>query len=117
MLATLLQAADEPITTVTSQIQFDAFLVTALVSLIIPFFTGLLTKINASPTIKQVVTIVLAAVNTLVVSSTLQDGTAVISKENGLLWALSTATAVLSYLGYYKPHDANAKLSPESGIG
>ena len=116
MLALLAQAS-EPLTSVTSHIQFDAFTVTALVSLAIPVLTGLLTKINAAPAVKQVVTIVLAAINTLIVQSTLADGTAVISKENGLLWAVSTGIAITSYLGIYKPHDANAKLSPDTGFG
>ncbi len=116
MLALLAQA-EEPITSVTNSIQFDAFLVTGLVSLIIPFFTALITKASASPTVKQVVTIVLAAVNTLIVSNTLQDGTAVISKENGLLWAVSTAIAITSYLGIYKPHALDAKTNPEFGLG
>lgn len=116
MLALLAQAT-EPLTEVTSQIEFDAFTVTALVSLVIPVLTGLLTKVNAAPAVKQVVTIVLAAVNTLVVNATVGDGGAVITKENFLLWAVSTAIAVTTYLGIYKPHDANAKLSPNSGIG
>lgn len=116
MLALLAQAS-EPLTEVTSQIQFDAFTVTALISLVIPVLTGLVTKVTAAPAVKQVVTIVLAAVNTLVVNATLADGTAVISKETGLLWAVSTGIAITSYLGLYKPHDANTKLSPQSGIG
>lgn len=116
MLALLAQAA-EPLTEVTSQIQFDAFTVTALVSLVIPVLTGLLTKFNAPTALKQALTIFLAAVNTLIVDATVGDGGAIITKENGLLWAVSTAIAIFSYLGLYKPHDANAKLSPDSGLG
>lgn len=113
MLALLAQQ----ITEVTSQIEFDAFTVTALVSLIIPVLTGFLTKLNAPTTLKQAITIVLAAVNTLIVDATVGDGGAIITKENGLLWAVSTAIAVFSYLGYYKPHEANAKLNPDKGLG
>ncbi len=116
MLALLAQA-DEPVTAVTNAIQFDAFAVTALVSLVIPVLTGLLTKVSAPTALKQVFTIFLAAVNTLVVTSTLQDGTAVISKETGLLWAVSTAIAITSYLGIYKPHALDAKTNPEFGLG
>lgn len=113
MFALFAQAVSD----VTSQIEFDAFTVTAVVSLLIPVLTGLFTKISASPTVKQALTIVLAGVNTLVVSNTLQDGRAVITKETALLWAVSTGIAITSYLGIYKPHDANAKLNPEHGLG
>ena len=116
MLALLAQA-DEAVTTVTSQIEFDAFVVSALLSLVIPVLTGLITKVNAAPAVKQITTIVLAAVASLVATNTVQDGTAIISKETGLLWAMNTAIAITSYLGIYKPHNANAKLSPESGLG
>jgi hypothetical protein len=116
MLALLAQAS-EPVTEVVNQIEFDAFVVSALLSLIIPVVTGLLTKVTAAPAVKQIITIVLAAVASLISTNTVQDGTAVISKETGLLWAMNTAIAITSYLGIYKPHDANAKLSPESGLG
>lgn len=116
MLALLAQAS-EPLTDVTSQIQFDAFTVTALVSLVIPVLTGLITRYDASPTLKQLFTIFFAAVNTIVVQSTLADGTAVISKETGLQWAVSTAIALFSYVGIYKAHDLNASLAPEKGLG
>lgn len=113
MLALLAQAVSD----VTSHIEFSTFAVTALVSLVIPVLTGLLTKVNAAPAVKQVLTIVLAAVNTLIVSNLTDSGTSVVSKETALLWAVSTGIAITSYLGIYKPHDANAKLSPDKGLG
>lgn len=116
MLALLAQS-NEAVTAVTSQIQFDAFTVSAILAFVIPVLTGLFTKINAAPAVKQVVTIVLAAVASLISTSTMQDGTAIVSKETGLLWAMNVGIAITSYLGIYKPHDSNAKLSPESGLG
>jgi hypothetical protein len=116
-LFALLAQASEPVTSVTSQIQFDAFVVSAILSVIIPVLTGLLTKVTAAPAVKQVVTIVLAAVASLLATNTVQDGTAVISKETGMLWAMNLAIAITSYLGIYKPHDLDAKANPEFGIG
>lgn len=113
----LLAQAGEAVSEVTSQIEFDALTVSFLLSLVIPVLTGLITKATAVPAVKQVTTIVLGGVASLIATNTMQDGTAVISKETGLLWAMNIGIAITTYLGYYKPNNANAKLSPNRGIG
>jgi hypothetical protein len=113
----LLAQADEPVAAVTNQIQFNAFTVSAILSLVIPVLTGLVTKVSAPAGFKQIVTIVLTAVAALVSQNVVGDGSSVITKEVGLLWAMNLAIAITSYLGIYKPHGTNAKLAPESGLG
>lgn len=93
----------------------DPIFTLAIISLFIPVVTGLLTKSSASATIKQVATIVLAAANALFVSNQ-HEGGAVISRETGLLWLVSTGIAVTTYLGIYKPHDLNEKTSVTDGV-
>ena len=88
-----------------------------IVSFLIPLATGLLTKVSASATVKQVVTLVLSAANGLMVTSTQVDGTALISATTAQYTLLSLGIAIVSYLGVYQPHDANAKLMPEVGVG
>lgn len=88
-----------------------------VVSVLIPFLTGLLTKVGASATIKQVVTLTLAAVNTVVVSNVGADGNAVLTDSVLLDAGVSWFIAVTTYLGVYKPHDANSKIVPNVGLG
>lgn len=88
-----------------------------LISVVIPFVTGLLTKLEASTTLKQCVTIVLTAANALIVTATMADGTAVLSQESLTNFAISTVIALLTYLGFMQPHNTNAKLAPGAGIG
>jgi hypothetical protein len=116
-LLALLAQAEEPITEVTNQIQFNAFTVSAILSLIIPVLTGLATKITAPPAVKQILTIVLSGVAAVISQNVVGDGSSVITKEVGLLWAMNLAIAITSYLGIYKPNDLNSNLAPNSGLG
>jgi hypothetical protein len=109
---TLVSAATDSL----SSIRIPALGIQLIVGLIIPFITGLLTKINASATVKQVVTIVLSGVSALIVASTVGEE-AVISWETLGYAALGWLVAVLSYLGLYAPHNVNAKLAPDKGLG
>ena len=88
-----------------------------IVSVAIPFLTGLITRANASATLKQVVTLTLAAANALVVANTAADGGAVLTDSILLDAGVSWFVAVTSYLGLYKPHDANSRIVPNVGIG
>lgn len=104
------------VTDSVSSFRIPALGVQLIIGLVIPFLTGLLTKLNASATVKQVVTIVLAGVSALIVSSTVGEE-AVISWETLGYAALGWLVAVLSYLGLYQPHNLNAKTAPDKGIG
>ena len=89
-----------------------ALLVTIIVSHLTPILTGLLTRINASASAKQVV----AAFTGLVASSTLADGTAVFSTSTLTLAAIAFVANQTAYLGLYRPHSANSYLLPNSGV-
>lgn len=90
---------------------------TLIVSYLIPAATSLITKANASTWLKQFVTALLAAANGVIVTATQLDGTAVISKSAVVLALGSFIAAQAAYVGVYKPHNANGKLAPNSGIG
>ena len=93
-----------------------ALLVTIIVSHLTPILTGLLTRINASASAKQVVAAFLSAVTGLVASSTLADGTAVFSTSTLTLAAIAFVANQTAYLGLYRPHSANSYLLPNSGV-
>lgn len=116
MLATVL-ATVLATTETLSEVRLDAMLVVVLVSFVIPALTGALTKITAPAWVKQVVTLVLAAANGLITSSAMDDGSAVITKEAALMALLSLAIALTSYLGIYRPNDANGHLLADKGLG
>ena len=98
-------------------IVIDDTLVKIAVGLVLPALTGLATKWNASATVKQVVAIVLAAVSAVIIENTVEDGSAVLSSEVLLDAAILYGVQILSYLGIYKPHEANARLAPSFGVG
>lgn len=108
---------DAPAVAPAAAITLNAFLVLAVTSFLIPVATGLLTRAAASVTLKQVVTLVLAAISGIVTTSTQVDGTAVISATTAQYALLSLGIAITSYLGIWKPHAINAKLAPEAGVG
>ena len=95
----------------------DETLVKIAVGLLLPALTGLLTKWNASATVKQVVAIVLSAVSAIIIENTVEDGSAVLSSEVLLDAAILYGVQILSYLGLYKPHEASARLAPRFGVG
>lgn len=84
-------------------VSLNATLVTALISLIIPVLVGLVTHAGTSSTVKGVLSIVLNAVNALIVTHTVSDGSAWVTKQVLFAWIVSTATALIAYLHVYKP--------------
>lgn len=100
-----------------ASLTLSAFTVLIVTSLLIPLATGLLTKLQASATVKQVLTAAISAVVGIVTTSTQADGTAVISLATVQYALLAFAIATVGYLGLYKPHQANAKLAPNVGLG
>lgn len=98
-------------------ITLNAIFVTSLIGVLIPVAVGLLTKLKASSSLKAVLNIVLSAVQSLIVSSMIDGGGAIISKNTFILWVLSLIVSVASYTGIYKPTGISQKLLPNSGLG
>ena len=98
-------------------ITIDAIFVTTVIGVLIPVLVGLLTKLKASSTLKAVLNIVLGAIQSLIVSSMIDGGGALISKNTFILWVLSLIVSVASYVGVYKPTGISSKLFPNSGLG
>lgn len=96
----------------------SANVVHLILTLLIPLAVAFVTKASASAALKAIVSIVLAAVVTLITRSRLGDGSAVLSYQVVYDWVITTAVAVASYLGVYKPVlDINEKALPDFGIG
>lgn len=98
-------------------ITLNSTIATLIASALIPLVVGLLTKVTASAKLKAIVSIVLNAIQALIVSSVTSDGSAVISTQTLILWAIGVATSIGSYLGVWKPADINQKLAPSFGLG
>lgn len=117
MLSLLAQAAgvdglDEP-----ADVVLAPTFVTFLVSLLLPVVVALVTKWNASDRLRAVVLLVLTAVNTLIGEAIVDDGSAIFSKDTFLKWALQTAVAVVTYLGFWKPiTNVNNNVAPNTGL-
>jgi hypothetical protein len=92
--------------------------VSVLLTLAVPVLTAVVTKAAAPAKVKAVVSIVLAAVATLVSSAVDGTGQAVLSGPMFTDWLVTTAVAVASYLGFYKPVlSINDRLIPRFGLG
>lgn len=83
----------------------SALTVSVLISFVIPVVTGVLTKYSTSSGVKGLVTLVLNAVQSLVVTATVADGTAVLSAPTLVTFALSLAISIATYAGVYRPLD------------
>lgn len=108
---------DAPAVAPVAELTLNAFVVLVISSFLIPLATGLITKLSASATVKQVVTLILSALTGVITTSTQVDGTAIISMTTVQYSLLALGIAIVSYLGVYQPHDANAKLAPDVGVG
>lgn len=92
-------------------------LVTALVAFVLPVLVGAVTKAQARTGVKQTVMIVLSGVAALLNTSLTIEGAAVFSGETLFLWALQVFVTIASYHGLYRPHDLDAHVLPEIGVG
>jgi hypothetical protein len=99
-----------------STITLSAFLVTLLVSHIIPLFTSLITKAHASTTVKQIATAFLSAIAAFITSATTLDGTAIFSTQSAVLALATFAFSQLSYVAIFKPRGINAYIAPSFGF-
>ena len=98
-------------------ITVNAFLVTLVLTLVLPVINGLVTKYHASPALKQAVLVVTSGVASLINASITVEGSAVFSRTTLLLWGMTLLGSLASYLGIYQPHDLNAYTKPDRGLG
>lgn len=105
----------------TSSLKLDALTVQVAVGMLIPIVVGLITKFSTSSGVKALAMLILNAVQTLIVTATMADGTAIISKQTFIAWALALVVSVASYAGVYKPLNVTSstetgKLKPGKGL-
>ncbi len=96
--------------------------VMAVIGLIIPVINGALTKYTLPSGVKAIITIVLNAVASLILTSTQADGTALISNATFNTFLFGTLVSIGSYVGLYRPLNItsstpNGKLGPDVGVG
>ena len=93
-------------------------LVALLLTLLIPVAVATLTKLALPSKWKAVLNMLLAGAVVLITSARTENGAAVISTEMAYNWAVTTAVAVASYLGFWKPiASINQTALPQVGVG
>lgn len=95
----------------------DATAVALVLGLILPFVVGLVTKVNASKAVKATVGIIVAGIGATIQHAVKDDGTAFISSQMLLNFAIVYGTQVLSYHGLWSNYSINEKVAPNKGIG
>lgn len=98
-------------------VTLSAMGVSIIVGTLLPIVVGLVTKSAARTEIKVAVQSFCAMVAGVIVSATMNDGTAIISWDTLFLAWLGWVNSMTSYLGVFKPFNANDKLAPTVGIG
>ena len=96
-----------------AQVSLSALTVTIIISLLIPIVVGIITKYSVPSYIKGLITLVLNAVNALLTTALVADGTAVISKPTFIAWFLGLAISVATYAGVYKPLGVTSTPNPD----
>jgi len=94
-------------------------LVTLILTLIAPVVVAVTTKAHASPRLKAAVLLVLTAAITWLGKIRADDGSITITTQLATDWAMTTAVALASYLGFWKPvADINEQtiVAPKVGI-
>jgi hypothetical protein len=97
--------------------EIEALAVTFIISLVLPIIVGVVTKASASVQLKQVVLIITTGVATLINTNLTDTGDAVLSWNTVAYWGIALIATIASYLGLYKPYDANDHLVPGAGLG
>jgi hypothetical protein len=103
-------------------VHLSALTISLVISMIIPILVGLATKANLSSGVKGLMTLVLNAIQTLIVVNTQSDGTALISKQTFIVFLMSLVVSIAMYAGVYKPLNVTSstpdgKLGANTGIG
>lgn len=92
--------------------------VALLLTLLIPVAVATVTKANLDSKWKSLITLILSAVVVLVRRSQIEGGAAIISSQVAFDWAITTAVAIASYVGFWKPvTDVNNNVAPNTGVG
>lgn len=102
---------------IETTITLAPLVVVLLVGTFIPILVGIVTKLDASPALKQVLTIVLSGIAGLLNTAVVADGSAVFSVETLLLAGATWLTAIATYAGVYGSARTNDHLAPKFGIG
>ncbi len=102
---------------IDTTITLAPLVVVLLTGTFIPILVGIVTKLDASPGLKQVVTIVLAGIAGLLNASLVADGSAVFSVETLLLACATWLVAIAEYAGVMGSARINDRLFPNFGLG
>jgi small basic protein len=95
----------------------DMTIFALLTGVIIPLIVALLTKINASPTVKAIVNLGLSALSGLLVTV---NQTNFQWKSFAVNFAFTWVVSIATYYGLWKPTGTSetvAKVAPEVGLG
>ena len=103
------------------KVTVDTAFVSVIIGVVIPYLTALVTKAAARPIVKQVVTVTLAALAT-VIQALFKDGPeAIITKETAILFVTAWLTAFGSYKAIsdnvIKESPITPLTAPTKGIG
>lgn len=121
-LLTLIQSAPVPPASDTGSTQdltwisVDASIVLIITAAIIPIVGGLLIKVGASKAVQAGVNLFLNALNSLIITATQEDGTAVFSKALLTNFAISFIISIATLYGFYKPIGADDRLKATGGV-
>ncbi len=89
-----------------------------LLTLLIPVAVAAITKARLAAKWKSILTMVLSAAVVLIRRSQIDGGAAIISAQVAFDWTITTAVAIASYTGFWKPViDVNSTVAPTVGIG
>ena len=94
----------------------NAGFVSVFVGFGLPIVVGLLTKYRAPAGLKAALLAVLSAAQGFIVTATVADGTAVISKTAALAATAGWVTAVATHFGFWKPLKVPEHLASEFGL-
>lgn len=95
----------------------DPVIVTIIISTLLPAVTAFLTKENAHPTIKVVVSAILSLITAYVTSAVQANGSAIFTKQSFLLFVGSFITQQVSFHSIGVATNVNANVAPTVGIG
>ncbi len=113
MLSLLAEAAG-----VEQKVRLDVSFLTVIVGVLIPLLTALITKANASSAVKAITTLGLTLLATAIQG--IIDANGVVNGKQWLMtFAVTYATAILSYYGFTKHvgTPAAANVAPNNGLG
>lgn len=100
-----------------STVTIDKPWVAIITGLLLPLVVGLVTKLNASNTVKVAVGIVVAGLAAVITEAIQDDGSAVLGWDTLETFVMVYGTQLLTYLGIWRPLSLNARTAPGTGLG